>query len=140
MLAKSLVNEGDSVRAKEALDYSLKVLPAYNVPYDYYSTSDLAESYNRIGEKEKAAELYKELAELSLRNLNWYNRLNDKQYAGLLDEIGNNFVYLERILPFFDEYDKKLFEQYASEYGQYYQRFNQFAQRLQGSQKGGANR
>jgi hypothetical protein len=137
-LAKNLIEQGDSIRAKKVLDRCLKVLPAYNIPYDFYSTGDIAELYNRMGEKEKASELYKELADISFRNLNWYNRLNNKQYASVFNEVQRDLYYLQYTLHFFNDNDKELYEQYALEYEQYYQRYEQFTQR---SQKiGGSNR
>jgi hypothetical protein len=137
-LAKNLINGRDSVRAKEVLDYSVKVLPAYNVPHDVRSSIDIAESYARIGEKEKAKELYTELAELYLKNLHWFSRLDNKQYGSMLDEIQRNLLYLHNLVfPFFHENDPELYQQYVSEFEQYYQRFEQFASRMQ--KLGGVN-
>jgi hypothetical protein len=138
-LAGSLIEEGDSVRTKKVLDYCLKVLPAYNIPHDAYFSGKIAESYNRIGEKEKAGELYKELTELLLRNLNWYSRLNNRQYASVIGEVQMDLIYLQDFLLFFQENDSELYDQYSTEYGRYYQRIEQYMQRLQ-QKTGGANR
>ncbi|MDR1437082.1 MAG: hypothetical protein LBI65_03075, partial [Candidatus Symbiothrix sp.] len=138
-LAKKLVEQEDTVRTKEALDYSLKVLPAYNVPYDFPSTGDIAEAYSLIGEKDKATELYKDLAKLSLGNLNWYSRLNNNQYASILTEVQRDFIYLQSILLFFHENNEELYEQYITEYEQYARRYEQFMQRTQ-QKAGGLNR
>ena len=137
MLCRELANEGDTVRTKQALDYCLKVIPSYNVPHEFLSSGDLAESYNRIGEKEKAAELYKELAELSLKNLNWYTRLTNRHYASVISDVRRDIssLYLH-ILPFFKEYDQKLYEQYISEYEPYYLRFEQTLTRAQQPRSG----
>jgi hypothetical protein len=139
MLAQSLIEEGDSVRTKKALDYCLEVLPSYNIPHDFQYSNELAESYSRIGEKAKATELYKELARLSLGNLNWYSRLNNKQYASVFNDVQKELFYLQVILSFFHENDQSLLEQYAGEYEQYYQRFEEFARQVQRN-RGGANR
>jgi hypothetical protein len=140
-LSKALINENDSVRAKEVLDYALKAIPSYNIPYDYLSIGDIADSYSKIGEKEKAAELFKELAEVSVKNLNWYSRLNNKQYASVINEVRNDLVSMQYILSFFKEYDNELFEQYSFDYGQSYGRYEQFEQFISGTQKrGGLNR
>ena len=140
-LIKALVEEGDSVRAKNALDYCLKVIPDYNVPHDFYSSRDLAESYYMIGETEKAAEIYKTLAELSLKNLNWYSRLSDKQYVSVIGDVKKDATSLYfYILPFFKEYNPDLYEQYMSEYEPYYQHFDRFLTRIQKQPKSGHNR
>ena len=138
-LIRALIDEGDSIRAKKALDYCLQVIPDYNVPHDFYSSGELANSYNRIGEVEKAAELYKTLAELSLKNLNWYSRLTDRHYVSVVNDVRRDLYQLQFILAFFHTYDSKLYEQYVSEYEQYYQRFEQFTARAQRT-RGGHNR
>jgi hypothetical protein len=138
LLARALIQERDTVRTKEVLDYCLKVIPSYNVPYDYATTAPLAEAYSQIGEIENATELYKELAELISGNLNWYTRLSDKQYAGIFNEIAINIQEMYSILMFFSQNNQELYEQYATEFGQYYSRFEQFTNRTQ--KRGGANR
>jgi hypothetical protein len=141
LLTKNLADKGDTIRTKEALDYCLKVIPSYNIPYDFYSTGELAESYDKIGETEKAAELYKELAELSLRNLNWYSRLKAKQYAGVIDEVRRDLTYLQYILPFFQKNDPELYKQYFAEQERYFGRYEQFMILSQQQQpRGGYNR
>jgi hypothetical protein len=141
LLTKNLADQGDTIRTKEALDYCLKVIPSYNLPYDFYSTGELAESYDKIGEKEKAAELYKELAELSLKNLNWYHRLKAKQYAGVIDEVRRDLSYLQYILPFFQENDPELYKQYYAEQEKYFGRYEQFMILSEQQQpRGGYNR
>ena len=139
-LTKALVEEGDSIRAKKALDYCLKVIPDYNVPHDFYSSGELAESYYRIGETEKAAELYKTLAELSLKNLNWYSRLTDRQYASVINDVRRELFYLQPTLGFFEQNNPSLYQQYISEYERYYQRFEQFVVKTQQRSRGGNNR
>ncbi|MDR2086760.1 MAG: DUF2723 domain-containing protein [Dysgonamonadaceae bacterium] len=137
-LARNLINERDTAKTKEVLDYCLKVIPSYNVPHDFYSSAPLAEAYNRIGEIEKATELYTDLAELITGNLNWYSRLTDRQYAGIFSEVHTDISELQSILLFFYHNNKELYEQYAPEFEQYYSRYEQFANRVQ--KMGGANR
>jgi tetratricopeptide (TPR) repeat protein len=138
-LAKALIDKRDTAKTKEVLDYCLKVIPSYNVPHDYFYSVHLAEAYSQIGEMEKATELYKELAELISGNLNWYNRMPDKQYAGVFHEISVNISELHAILIFFYHNNKELYDQYAADFSeQYYPRFEQFANRVQ--KGGGTNR
>jgi hypothetical protein len=138
MLTEALANEGDSVRAKKALDYCLEVIPSHNVPYDFYSTGDLAKVYDKIGEKEQAAELYKALADDSFKNLDWYSRLNKEQYRSILDEVRKELYYLQFNLDFFAKYDKELYQKYTLAYEQHYQRFEDFMTRSR--TRGGKNR
>jgi hypothetical protein len=137
-LAQNLINNFDTARTKELLDYCLKVIPSCNVPHDFMFSAPLAEAYSQIGEIEKATELYCELAELISGNLNWYSRLTDQQYAGIFGEVRTNIGELQSILLFFYYNNKELYEQYAVEFEQYYSRYEQFANRIQGMR--GANR
>ena len=136
-LAQALVDEGDFERAEKALDYCLKVIPSYNVPYDYYSTNELANAYHRIGNDEKANALYTELAGISARNLHWYNRLNRKQYASVLNDVRNNILFMQYILFYFSENNPENFEKFSPIYSASMEQFQNF---VGGPRRGGANR
>ncbi len=136
-LTQKLADEGDFERAEKALDYCLKVIPSYNVPYDYYSTSELANAYHRIGKAEKANEIYTQLAEISAKNLNWYNRLNRKQYASVLTDIRNDIVFMQNILFYFSENNPDNFEKYSFLYTTSMEQYQNFVGNLR---KGGLNR
>ncbi|MDR0799582.1 MAG: DUF2723 domain-containing protein [Dysgonamonadaceae bacterium] len=138
MLGETLSNQGDTVRTKQAMDYCLKVIPSYTVPYDFYSTSDIAKAYDKIGDTESAAKLYKELADKSFKNLNWFDRLTPSQYAGVINEVRNDLAYLQFSLDFFEKNNPELYKQYMEEYIKYYQHFEQFMSRAQ--LRGGRNR
>ena len=120
-LAQELVAEGDSARAEEVADPCLQVLPEYNIPYDFYSINDFADVYHRIGNIEKANDLYNKLAGISMRNLNWFSRLNNKQYVTILEDVRRDLYYMQHILYYFSENDKDAFERYAKEYEQHMQ-------------------
>jgi tetratricopeptide (TPR) repeat protein len=134
-LAQSLIEEKDYERAEKVLDYCLKVMPSYNVPYDYFSISDLAEAYSAIGKKEKATELYTQLIKISLKNLNWYFRLNKQQYNSVLSDVRRDLVFVQYILYYFSENDTDKYKEYLSEYSKYMEIF-----RNSQEQKGGLNR
>jgi MFS family permease len=134
-LAQKLAKEEDFERAEKALDYCLKVIPSYNVPYDYYSMGDIADAYHKIGKSEKAKELYTQLAETLLKNLNWYNRLNARDYMSALREVRRDILFLQQIMYYFVENDPDTFEQYSEEYSKSLERFQNVSQRP--SQKGG---
>jgi hypothetical protein len=140
VLADALVEEGDTVRAKAAMDYCLKVIPSYNIAYDFYSTNDLASTYDRIGDKEHALLLYSELTKNSFKNLDWYSRLSKNQYRGVLNEVKRELFYLQFSLPFFEKEDPELYQQYINEYGRHHNQFNQFLDSQRSSSKGGRNR
>jgi len=136
-LAQTLADEGDAERTEKVVDYCLKVIPSYNVPYDYYSTGELADAYHRIGKSEKANDLYTQLAEISAKNLNWYNRLNKRQYASVLKDVRNDLSFMRYILYYFSENNPENLEKYSYIYATSIEQFEQF---VKGGQRGGQNR
>jgi MFS family permease len=136
-LAQTLADENDSIRAEKAADYCLKAIPFYNVPYDFSSVGDLAEVYYKIGQTEKSNELYTQLAEISLKNLNWYNRLNYRDYVSVLSEVNKDLAGLQYMMYHFSQNNKDLFEKYYPEFSQYMDRYQKVTDP---QQRGGSNR
>jgi hypothetical protein len=133
-LAQQLANEQDTVRTEKVADYSLKAIPEYNVPYDYYSLGDIASAYHRIGKEKKANDLYTQLADISMKNLNWYNRLNSSQYASVLNEVQRDLSYMQYIMYYFSENDPEKFNKYSPECAKYMERFQKLTNKMQGGQ------
>ena len=91
-----------------ALDYAEKMIPSYNVPYDWANGAfQMAESYYQLGQNEKANKIIDELANKSLEYMIWYLSLNDNQLA----IAGENFVYNASLL----DAEVRLMEKYKSE-------------------------
>ena len=79
-LAKELVKQGDSIRAKHVLAYAEQAIPAYNVPEIYESGSyEIAVAYASIGEKAKATTLLNHLIAESEDYINWAFSLGDNR-------------------------------------------------------------
>ena len=54
-LAQQLIREGKKDKAKAALDYAEKMIPAFNVPYDWQNGAvQMAEAYYQLGDSTKA--------------------------------------------------------------------------------------
>ncbi|KAA6302632.1 MAG: hypothetical protein EZS26_001139 [Candidatus Ordinivivax streblomastigis] len=138
-LAQTLIAENDFERAEKAVDKCLEVIPSYNVPYDFYSTNELAVTYYQIGKKAKADELYVQLAEISTKNLNWYNRLNNRQYASVLNEVRKDLVFMQEIMSYFAENDQDKFNQYSMAYTSSMEHYQRFVSGVQ-TGRGGLNR
>ncbi|BAG83817.1 glycosyltransferase family 117 protein [Candidatus Azobacteroides pseudotrichonymphae] len=122
-LAMELIEKKKFERAKDVLDKCLKVIPSYNVPYDYSSTVPLANAYHQIGDKKKANELYIKLAEISLKDLKWYNRLNDHQYTSVTEDIKKNVIFLQNIIHYLLKNNPEIGEKYFSEFLKIIERF-----------------
>jgi tetratricopeptide (TPR) repeat protein len=126
VLGRSLAAEGKTEKVNEVLDYGLKVIPDYNVPYDFRSTGEIAATYYQIGEIEKAQRLYDVLLEKSLRSLDWYSRLNGRDYVSVLSEINWNLRYLGNILSFYQKEKPDVYSTVIQDYSRYARQFEQF--------------
>ena len=134
-LAQVLTNQGDSIRAEEVADRCLKEIPYYNVPYDY-SISELADAYRKIGAIEKANDLYRQLAEISMKNLNWYNRMNNGHYISVLDNVKRELRYMQYLL----NSNPELYGRYSAEYSSCFERYRLLVEGHKQIRQGGLNR
>ena len=126
-----LMKEGKKDKALAALEYAEKMIPSYNVPYDWANGAfQMAESYYQLGQNEKANKIIDELANKSLEYMIWYLSLNDNQLA----IAGENFVYNASLL----DAEVRLMEKYKSEklakhYStQLYHLYNEYVTRMKG--------
>ena len=130
-LVGQLIKEGKKDKALAALDYAEKVIPAYNVPYDWANGAfQMAESYYQLGQNEKANKIIDDLANKSLEYMIWYLSLNDNQLA----IAGENFVYnaslLDAEIRLMEKYkSEKLAKHYSEQLDQLY---NEYVTRMKG--------
>jgi len=139
-LGRYLIEEGKPDKAKEVLDHGLTVLPDYNVPYDYYSTNEIAKAYFQLGENEKTRSIYDVLVSNSLKSLKWYSRLNPQLYGQTLDDIRRELYFMQSMLPIYQKVNPKAFDAANNDFGRYVQQFEQYLNSRQARQMGGANR
>ena len=139
-LARYLIEEGKTDKAKEALDYGLTVLPNYNVPYDYFSANEFAKSYYLIGDTAKAREIYDVLINKSLKNLKWFSNLNTWQYAGIIDEVRREFYFMQNMLPVYQHINPEKYEAAVNDFNRCANQYEQYMNSRQSRQRGGANR
>ena len=112
-LALNLVQEGDTVRAKQVLDKAEKEIPNYNVNHDYQSGSlDLVRAYALTGQDQKAQSLLDELWKKSCQYLQWYCSLDDMRFSSSERECMLHIYIMQQMLDVQDvisqeEADKK---------------------------------
>ena len=112
-LALNLVQEGDTVRAKQVLDKAEKEIPNYNVNHDYQSGSlDLVRAYALTGQDQKAQSLLDELWKKSCQYLQWYCSLDDMRFSSSERECMLHIYIMQQMLDVQDvisqeEVDKK---------------------------------
>ncbi len=75
MLAVSLIEEGDSIKAKAVLDRSMEEIPVSKIQHSYYSIN-LFRAFYKIGDKEKAMEIADDIIDNSKQYLDAVVRLN----------------------------------------------------------------
>ena len=85
-LAEQLIKEGDTKRAKDVLDLTLKVMPERNVAFDRLLVP-IIDTYSRIGEKEQVLELSNRLFELYEQDLTYYASLEDNLLPSVSNEL-----------------------------------------------------
>lgn len=111
-LVEALLEEGKTAKAKEALDYCLKVIPSTTVPHDYYSIA-LANCYYELGEIKAGDAIMEEIGNHCLQTLAWNATLKPEQRAAVSRELGvqQNFALLQNICYYAAQVESPLAEQ-----------------------------
>ncbi|MDO4190086.1 MAG: DUF2723 domain-containing protein [Bacteroidales bacterium] len=131
-LANVLINQGDTIRTKEVLDFTLEKVPFTTVPYDYSATR-IAMSFYRVGNTEKGDEIMNALLDDCVTRLEWVKSLprqkrqnvslemSPRQNIGIIQEI--NRACITHGTKALQERSQELFQKY----------YNEFAAQLQAS-------
>ena len=117
-LIEALINEGEQTKALEVLDLAMKVLPPANVPMDYTALS-FGKLYYALGQKEKAEAVYDAIATNSMRNINWYFRLNANQLASVMNSLRQDLAVMQEILGVSKEFNPAFAAKYKLEFDTY---------------------
>jgi tetratricopeptide (TPR) repeat protein len=96
-LAEVLVNRHDYERATAVLDKAFEELPGTNIPYDYTAAS-MAILYLRMGEKDKAAPVLREVAKTSAEYILWGKSLSKEHRKAMKSTIDHHDAVLGYIL------------------------------------------
>ncbi|KAB5348978.1 DUF2723 domain-containing protein [Bacteroides salyersiae] len=126
-LIEQLMKEGKKDKALAALDYAEKMIPAYNVPYDWQNGAvQMAEAYYQLGETEKADKIMDALANKAIEYLTWYLSLDNSQFFVSSREFEYHIALLNEELKLMEKYKSKLSNNYSGKldelYGMYVSR------------------
>ncbi len=126
-LIEQLMKEGKKDKALAALDYAEKMIPAYNVPYDWQNGAvQMAEAYYQLGETEKADKIMDALANKAIEYLTWYLSLDNSQFFVSSREFEYHIALLNEELKLMENYKSKLSDNYSGKldelYGMYVSR------------------
>ncbi|MDR0732584.1 MAG: DUF2723 domain-containing protein [Dysgonamonadaceae bacterium] len=122
-LGSRLIAEGKKDKAIEAMDYAVKSIPDYNVPYDFYSMSEIASTYLLAGDTAKARAIINTLSETVGKELDWYSRLNDRNYMDMYRDIRNDLYAMGQFLQFYRSIDTEKYEVMLNDYNRFGERF-----------------
>jgi hypothetical protein len=131
-LGNQLIEENKPEKAKEVMDYCVNVLPNYNLPFEsIWGDAQIGSIYHRIGEDEKASEIYGIIKDRSLKNLNWYSRLKPEEYMSVMMEVYWEIVGMTNsVLPFYQEVHPEIYEELNKEFATYRAQFDQVYNRF----------
>lgn len=129
-LAQQLMKEGKREKAKEVLDYGEKMIPAYNVPYDWQNGAvQMAECYYQLGEKEKADAMMKALADKSVEYMTWYLSMDSTRFYYTSREYEYNWALLDREVKIMKQYGSTLAGTYEPKVNELY---DLYVERMEG--------
>ena len=123
-LVQQLMKEGKKDKAKAALDYVEKMVPAVNVPYDFQNGSlQMAEAYYQLGETEKADAIVKALAGKAVEYVTWYLSLDDNRFLVSTGEAEYHLALLDAEVKQMRKYNSQLTETYEEKLGELYHQY-----------------
>jgi hypothetical protein len=118
-LIEALFNEGQYDKCLEVLDFAEKMLPGYNIPYDYTSAT-MATYYYKLGEIEKANAIMSNVADNCAEYLAWGASLDKEHRSVSQSTLGHYMAVMGYVLQNLERYQQKeLFNQYYDIYAQY---------------------
>lgn len=117
-LIDALIMENKADSALKALDYCMEVLPDSTIPMDFSSVS-FVDYYYILGQNEKAKALGRTIGDRAAENLAWLSRLNERQQASAMTEIGLNLAAIQHLALITQETDPAEFEYYFDIFQQY---------------------
>ena len=125
-LTESLLQEGDTIRAKEVLDMGME-----NMPFEYFDYYTLLEpfigGYYEVGEYDKAKELWEKTAKKYQENLRFYSGWDENRQILYADEIISDMERYRGILNMMVRYeDEQTIREKAEEFNSYVRMFELF--------------
>ena len=117
-LVNALIEEGKNDKALIALDHCQKVIPPQKIRYDYFGLV-FADAYNQIGETDKAIDIYEQIMDYYMTNLNWYFRLSNRQFNGVFSSVNNDLRVVQQVLITYQKIKPELVDKYIQEFSIY---------------------
>lgn len=125
-LAQALIEEGDTVRAKEVLALSEKAIRSDVVPHSASSLL-LVSCFYKVGDKEKAEEISRQILDAKLTDLDWYYRLDAGKFLLTAKEMELATVVSSELLRMNEEAKGSLSKVYGEKVNYYTAAYMKFA-------------
>ena len=113
-LIGQLMKEGKKDKALAALEYAEKIIPAFNVPYDYQNGAfQMAEAYYQLGQTAKADKIVDAMANKAVEYMTWYLSMSDYRLALSQQEFAYNLGLLDVEVKLLEQYKSPLAKHYS---------------------------
>ena len=128
-LIDQLLREGKDDKARKALDYVEKMIPAENVPYDWQNGSlTLAEAYYKLNDLENGDRLTAALGDKAVEYMTWYMSLDEHRFLISAREFEYHWALLNEVVKKMEQYKSTLAPTYRDKletlYDLYVKRMN----------------
>lgn len=129
-LIDQLLREGKNEMALQALDYCERMIPAFNVPYDFQNGAfNMAEAYFRLNQRDKADHIIDAIANKAVEYITWYLSMNDARLAVSAREVGYNLSLLEESIRIMEQINSPLTDNYKNQMNALYSMYVERMQR-----------
>ena len=124
-LVEQLINEEKLDKAEEIADIAM-----YNMPVEYFGYYTLLEpyisGYYEVGNKEKAQQLFKDVANKYQENLNYYSGLKVENQERLFEDVYTDIQRYKSLIDVLIEYDSEFAETEGDTFNNFLKLFKHF--------------
>ena len=121
-LIGQLLAEGKNDKARAALEYAEKMIPAVNVPYDWQNGAlQMAEAWYKLGESEKGDHIIQALADKAVEYMTWYMSLDEGRFMISTSEFEYHWALLNEEVKKMEQYKSPLAETYRNKLEELYE-------------------
>ncbi|WP_307758430.1 DUF2723 domain-containing protein [uncultured Mediterranea sp.] len=120
-LIGQLLTEGKNDKARAALEYAEKMIPAVNVPYDWQNGAlQLSEAWYKLDESEKGDHIIQALADKAVEYMTWYMSLDEGRFMISTREFEYHWALLNEEVKKMEQYKSPLAETYRAKLEELY--------------------
>ncbi len=91
-----------------------------------------------INKTEKALDIFNQITEYTMGNLNWYFRLKPNDFATVFSFVEQDILVMREVMSEYQQIDPESFDKYIDEFSEYYSHYvsiMKFQQEMQPTQE-----